>query len=101
MFKGSTLFELGRVEGSSERFRDAIDEFSNVSTLYQNEPFVLETFVQIANCQRRRKEPVKARLNIDQALQLLAQLPADADFLATTNFTRSQWELMLTEMRKW
>lgn len=101
MFKGSTLFELGRVEKSSERFRDAIDEFSNVSTLYQNEPFVLETFVQIANCQRRRKEPIKARLNIDQALQLLVQLPADADFLATTNFNRSQWELMLTEMRKW
>lgn len=101
MFKGSALFELGRVERSPERFRDAIDEFSNVSTLYQNEPFVLETFVQIANCQQRRKESVKARLNIDQALQLLAQLPADADFLATTNFTRSQWELMLTEMRKW
>src|SRR5690606_26786855 len=51
MFKGAALFELGRVEDSPERFRDAIDEFSNVSTLYQNEPFVLETFVQIANCQ--------------------------------------------------
>ncbi|WP_425398286.1 tetratricopeptide repeat protein [Aeoliella sp.] len=101
MFKGSVLFDLGRVERSPERFKAAIDEYSNVSTLYQNEPFVLETFVQIANCQRRLQEPVKARLNIDQALQLLAQLPPDADFLATTNFTRSQWELMLTEMRKW
>lgn len=101
MFRGSALFNLGRVERSPERFKAAIDEFSNVSTLYQNEPFVLETFVQIANCQRRLQEPVKARLNIDQALQLLAQLPADADFLASTNFTRSQWELMLTEMRKW
>jgi hypothetical protein len=101
MFKGSVLFDLGRVERSPERFKDAIDEYSNVSTLYQNEPFVLETFVQIANCQRRLQEPVKARLNIDQALQLLAQLPEDADFLASTNFTRSQWKLMLTEMRKW
>ncbi|MCO6047366.1 tetratricopeptide repeat protein [Aeoliella sp. ICT_H6.2] len=101
MFKGSALFDLGRVERSPERFKAAIDEYSNVSTLYQNEPFVLETFVQIANCQRRLQEPVKAKLNIDQALQLLAQLPPDADFLATTNFTRSQWELMLTEMRKW
>lgn len=101
MFKGSVLFDLGRVERSPQRFKDAIDEYSNVSTLYQNEPFVLETFVQIANCQRRLQEPVKARLNIDQALQLLAQLPPDADFLASTNFSRSQWELMLTEMRKW
>jgi tetratricopeptide (TPR) repeat protein len=101
MFKGSVLFDLGRVERSPQRFKDAIDEYSNVSTLYQNEPFVLETFVQIANCQRRLQEPIKARLNIDQALQLLAQLPEDADFLASTNFTRSQWKLMLTEMRKW
>ena len=101
MFKGSTLFDLGRVERSPQRFKAAIDEYSNVSTLYQNEPFVLETFVQIANCQRRLQEPIKARLNIDQALQLLKQLPEDADFLASTNFTRSQWELMLTEMREW
>lgn len=101
MFKGSALFDLGRVEKSPQRFKDAIDEYSNVSTLYQNEPFVLETFVQIANCQRRLQEPVKAKLNIDQALQLLNQLPEDADFLAATNFTRSQWQLMLTEMRGW
>ncbi len=101
MFKGSVLFDLGRVERSPTRFKDAIDEYSNVSTLYQNEPFVLETFVQIANCQRRLQEPVKARLNIDQALQLLAQLPEDADFLASTSFSRSQWKLMLTEMRNW
>lgn len=101
MFKGSAFFDLGRVEKSPQRFKDAIDEYSNVSTLYQNEPFVLETFVQIANCQRRLKEPIKAKLNIDQALQLLNQLPEDADFLAATNFTRSQWQLMLSEMRDW
>ena len=47
------------------------------------------------------RETYDLNMTIDQALQLLAQLPADADFLATTNFTRSQWELMLTEMRKW
>lgn len=101
MFKGSALFDLGIVEKSPKRFKDAIDEFSNVSTLYQNEPFVLETFVQIANCQRRLQQPVKARLNIDQALQLLAQLPEGADFVAATNFNRSEWKLMLTEMRNW
>ena len=101
MFKGAALFDLGRVERAPERFKQAIDEYSNVSTLYQNEPFVLETFVQIANCQRRLQEPVKAKLNIDQALQLLAQLPPDADFKKATNFTRSQWEMMLTAMREW
>lgn len=101
MFKGACLFNLGIIEKSPQRFKDAIDEYSNVSTLYQNEPFVLETFVQIANCQRRLQQPEKAKLNIDQALQLLAQLPPEADFLAATNFNRSEWKLMLTEMREW
>jgi len=101
MFKGSSMFDLGIIEKSPQRFKDAIDEYSNVSTLYQNEPFVLETFVQIANCQRRLQQPEKAQLNIDQALQLLAQLPEDADFLAATNFNRSEWKLMLTEMLEW
>ena len=101
MFKGAVLFRLGEVERSPQRYKDAIDEYSNVSTLYQNEPFVLETFVQIASCQRRLQQPDKARLNIDQALQLLNQLPEDADYLAATNFDRNQWERMLTEMLVW
>ncbi|QDU55328.1 tetratricopeptide repeat protein [Aeoliella mucimassa] len=101
MFKGSALFALGRVEHSPERFKQAIDEYSNVSTLYQNEPFVLETFVQIANCWRRLNDPVKARLNVGQALELLQQLPEDADFSQTTNFNRSQWKLMLEQMLEW
>jgi len=101
MLRGSVLFDLGRVEGSPDRFKEAIDAYSNVSTLYQSEPFVLETFVQIANCQRRLHEPMKARMNIDRALQLLDQMPPDADFLAATNFNRSEWKSLLTQMRDW
>ncbi|MGI9457892.1 MAG: tetratricopeptide repeat protein, partial [Aeoliella sp.] len=101
MLKGTVLFQLGRVENSSQRFKEAIDAYSNVSTLYQDEPFVLETFVQIANCQRRLGQPMKARMNIDRALQLLDQMPENADFLAATNFDRGEWKLMLSQMLDW
>ncbi len=46
MFEGAVLFDLGR-------YKEAIEAYSNVSSLYPDEPFVLETFVEIANCWRR------------------------------------------------
>jgi hypothetical protein len=32
---------------------------------------------------------------------VLERLPPDADFLASTNFSRQQWELLLSQMSKW
>ncbi len=46
MLEGACLFDLGR-------YQDAIEAYQNVSSLYPNEPFVLETFVQIAHCWQR------------------------------------------------
>ena len=40
MLEGTVLFDLGR-------YKEAIEAYSNVSSLYPDEPFVLETFVQI------------------------------------------------------
>src|SRR5690606_37534215 len=60
MFEATVLFDLNRYE-------DAIKAYSNVSALYPNEPFVLETFVQIANCWRRLTRDDKARGAIEQA----------------------------------
>ena len=94
MLKGSVLFDLGR-------YKEAVDEYSNVSALYQNEPFVLETLVQISSCWRRLGEPEKARGNIDQAKVALERLPDNTDFLATTTRTRREWETLLTTLRAW
>lgn len=94
MLKGAVLFDL-------ERYQEAAKEYSNVSTLFQNEPFVLETLVQVSNCWRRLNDPEKARGAIDQALAVLERLPPDADFAATTTLTRSEWESMLAELRRW
>ncbi|QDT00061.1 tetratricopeptide repeat protein [Adhaeretor mobilis] len=94
MMQGSVLFDLNR-------FEEARQAYANVSTLYQNEPFVLESFVKIANCFRRLNEPTKARGTLLQAKQVLERLPADADFRVATNFTRQQWGLILDQMSKW
>ncbi|MAT72612.1 MAG: hypothetical protein CMJ58_24200 [Planctomycetaceae bacterium] len=94
MMRGAVLFDL-------RRFDEAREAYSGLSSLYQNDPFVLEIQVQIASCLRRLNEPVKARLAIVQAQQLLGSLPPNADFLASTNFSRQQWELLLDQMARW
>ncbi|MEN0109158.1 MAG: tetratricopeptide repeat protein [Planctomycetota bacterium] len=88
---GEVLFELGRYE-------EAIQAFSNVSALYQNEPYMLEAFVQISYCWRRKRDRPKALGVIQQARLLLDRLPPDADFASPTNLTRPEWDRLLTQL---
>lgn len=94
MMQGSVLFEL-------KLYEEARKAYANISTLYQNEPFVLESFVHIANCYRRLNKPVKAKGTIEQAKLVLNRLPPDTDFKLATNFSRQSWELLLNEMSGW
>jgi tetratricopeptide (TPR) repeat protein len=94
LMQGAVLFEL-------RRFDEALQAYGNVITSYQNDPIALESFVQVANCWRRLDQPVKARVTLDQAKMVLKQLPPETDFLATTNFSRQQWELLLGQMSNW
>jgi tetratricopeptide (TPR) repeat protein len=94
MLEGAVLFDLGR-------YKQAIEAYQNVSSLYPNEPFVLETFVQIAHCWQRMNRPENARGAVEQAKLTLEQLPREADFLATTAFTRDEWNLLLVDMVQW
>lgn len=94
LMQGSVLFEL-------RRFEEALQAYGNVIASYQNDPIALESFVQVANCWRRLNEPVKARVTLDQARMVLTGLPAETDFLATTNFNRQQWESLLGQMSAW
>jgi tetratricopeptide (TPR) repeat protein len=94
MMQGSVLFQL-------RRYEEARKAYANVTTLYQDEPFVLESFVQIANCWQRLNEPVKARGTIEQAKLVLGRMPADTDFKLATNLNRQGWKLLLEQMGKW
>ena len=68
MLEGAVLFDL-------RRYKEAIEAYSNVSSLYPDEPFVLETFVQIANCWRRLDKHENARGAVKQAQIALDRLP--------------------------
>jgi tetratricopeptide (TPR) repeat protein len=92
MLEGACLFDLGR-------YQDAIEAYQNVSALYPNEPFVLETFVQISNCWQRLDRPENAEGAIRQAQITLGQLPNAADFASTTAFSRDEWQVLLNNMQ--
>jgi tetratricopeptide (TPR) repeat protein len=94
MLEGTVLFDLGK-------YKEAIEAYSNVSSLYPDQPFVLETFVQIANCWRRLEQMEKARGAIRQAQIALDRLPAKAEFTTDTAFTRDEWRMLLADMSKW
>ena len=94
MMQGSVLFEL-------KRYEEARKAYANISTLYQNEPFVLESFVHVANCYRRLNKPIKAKGTIEQAKLVLKRLPLGTDFKVATNFSRQSWDLLLNEMSEW
>lgn len=91
MLGGDVLFELGRYE-------EARQAFSSISTLYQNEPYMLEALVQIYHCWRRQQDRVKARGVIQQARLLLDRLPEDADFASSTTRDRNDWKRLLDQL---
>jgi tetratricopeptide (TPR) repeat protein len=94
MLEGSVLFDLSR-------YKEAIEALSNVASLYPDEPFVLETFVQIASCWRRLNQNDKARGSIQQAQIALDRLPPDADFAEATSLNRDEWRTLLADMSNW
>jgi tetratricopeptide (TPR) repeat protein len=94
MLEGTVLFDL-------KKYKEAIEAYSNVASLYPDDPFVLETFVQISNCWRRLKKDDNARGAIKQAQIALDGLPATADFTSTTALNRDEWRLLLADMGKW
>jgi tetratricopeptide (TPR) repeat protein len=94
MLEGAVLFDLGR-------YKEAIEAYSNVSSLYPEEPFVLETFVQIANCWRRLDKNDNARGAVQQAQIALDRLPKNSDFSSTTVLNREEWRMLLANMSKW
>jgi tetratricopeptide (TPR) repeat protein len=94
MLEGSVLFDL-------ERYKEAIEAYSNVSSLYPDEPFVLETFVQIANCWRQLEKHDNARGVVHQAQIVLDRLSPESDFASTTVHSREEWRTLLASMSKW
>jgi len=94
-------FSIGAVLYDLHEYEKAIIAYSDASTRYQNEPVVLEAFVQIASCHRRLGRRIEARGALEQAKVVLQQLPEDLEFRATTNYSRDQWISLLDQMIQW
>lgn len=91
---GSVLFDMGR-------YIEAIKAYSNASTRYQNEPLVLEAFLQIANCHRRLGKSLEARGALEQAKVVWKRLPPKVDYTKTTNYSRDEWQKLLDLLGTW
>ena len=88
-------FAIGDVEFAMKQYEAAIKTYSTATDRYQNEPEVLEAFVQIAHAYRKLDEPVKARAALEQAKVVLARMRSEQPFIETTNYDRQQWEQRL------
>lgn len=83
--KADVLFDQQDYEG-------AIAAYQTVSSRYHNRPESLEAFCRTANCYRRLNDHDRARSMLAQAQVFLEErIPPDADFLATTRYSREQW----------
>jgi hypothetical protein len=86
--RADVLFDLDNLEA-------AIAAYATATNRYQHEPEALEAYVQIANCHRQLNRASEARGTLEQAKVVLQQIPPDADFLATTRYSRDEWEELL------
>jgi len=93
---GAVYFDQGRLD--DEFYERAIRAYSDATNLYQNNPEVLEAFVQIAACYRRLDRPTESRGTLEQAKVVLKQLDENLDFEQTTNFNKRQWEAYLKHL---
>lgn len=89
--RGAAFFELGRYD-------ESIVAYSAATNRYQNEPEVLDAFLQIAACYRRLGKPDEARGVLEQAKVILSRIREDVSFSATTVHSRQEWNRVLDWM---
>ena len=94
VMRGECLFEL-------ERYEEASASYNFAGSLYQDDPFILETLVQSSQCWRRLQQIEKAHAKIELAKILLTRLPPEADFVNSTNRSREKWVDLLDRLSRY
>ena len=91
---------FGRAEAlfALVRYEEAIHAYSDVVNRYQNEPEVLDAYLQLSECYRRLQQPLEARSALEQAKIALAQLKDNAPFTEVTNYRRDEWTHLLNSL---
>jgi tetratricopeptide (TPR) repeat protein len=91
-------FTVGHVQFDLGRYEAAIEAYSAAAIRYQNEPEVLDAYVQMARAYRRLDRTDEARSTLEQAKLVLGRMPSITDFTATTNYSREQWSQLLDRL---
>jgi tetratricopeptide (TPR) repeat protein len=90
--RGDILFDLGR-------YQDAIQAYASATNRYQQNPEVLQAYVQIAACYRRLGQTAEARSTLEQAKYALKHLAESVSFDETSNYNRQEWGQMLETLK--
>lgn len=92
----NSYFTRGNLYYQLNQFDEAISMYRMASNMVIQQPEVLEAYVQISSCYRKLNKQEEATRVINQAKILLRdRIPVDADFEATTRFTRDRWVMLL------
>ncbi|MDZ4820978.1 MAG: tetratricopeptide repeat protein [Planctomycetota bacterium] len=87
--RGTAYFEL-------KQYEEAISAYSAATNRYQNEPEVLDAFLQLVACYRNLNKEEEARSIVEQAKVVLGRINAtDEEFKKTTVHTRAEWARVL------
>jgi tetratricopeptide (TPR) repeat protein len=87
------LFELAK-------YQQAIKTYTTIVNRYQNEPEVLQAYLQIARTYRRLGQPQQARGAVEQAKIVLNRMKTDVPFEKVTVRSRKQWEELLDSLTR-
>jgi tetratricopeptide (TPR) repeat protein len=90
--RGDILFDLGR-------YQEAIQAYASATNRYQQNPEVLQAYVQIAACYRRLGQTAEARSTLEQAKYALKHLADGVSFEDTSNYNRQEWGQLLDTLK--
>jgi tetratricopeptide (TPR) repeat protein len=94
----NSRFAAGDACFALERYPEALRAYQSAANHYATEPEVLDAYLQIANVYRQMNRPAEARTSLEQARFALRRIPPEARFEQTTNFSRKQWDDLLTRL---
>lgn len=86
----------------TKKFDEALSAYRNIANRLLNEPESLEALTQAAECLKKLGRHEESQRVVDQARDVLEQIPSqrDAQFVSFTRFSRSEWRKHLDWMRR-
>ncbi len=92
-------FEIAHTYYSLDDYENAIIAYSSAANRYAQDPQVLTSYVQMANCFDHLDKPTEARSMLEKAKIILRQMPDEIFRPELTSMSRTEWEQWLDQSR--